>query len=97
MPSQISKRTSVSAGIYRAFGFARDRTSWILYNGDSSDSMYWNVNRPSSNTDGFIIPANTAITLKIPEDDPRQELWFSCNALINSVYIYQGFNREFWK
>jgi len=93
MPTVLSKITFTN-DIRQVFGYSEDRSSWTIFNANGASPVYWNYTRPGSVTDGFRIPANTSLTLKIPEDDPRQELWvagLSAWGAANPLYVYEGY------
>lgn len=87
MPYQ---RSTIAGQDIILFGYAKDRTSWTIYNMDAANPIYWNNTVMSSVGSGFRIPANTSFTLKIPEDDPRQEVHvYAANVCVLS--LYEGF------
>jgi len=88
----ITVRTDGGTTPIQVMGSARSRTSWSIYNA-SGVSIYWNTNIPSGTTDGFIIPNGGSFTLKIPEDDPSQEVWIVAAAAATPIYIYEGYRR----
>jgi len=93
MPS-LTRRLQGTTTPTRLFGIAKDRTSWTIYNTNTSVGLWWSTSRLPSYTgtpqSGFFIPPNTAFTLKVPEDDPSQEVWIVCAGSI-LLYIYEGF------
>jgi len=64
-----------------------------MYNTSSTEVIYWSNNRVVGVTSGFRVPANTSISQRIPEDDPRVEVWIVAGAGSISVYVYEGFGK----
>lgn len=90
MPSLVTRRT-LSGNCEMLFGKSKLRTSWTLYNTASATSVYWNNKRFLGAVDSFLIPPNTAFTLKIPEDDPTNEVWVLAGSAGVLLYVYEGF------
>jgi len=95
MPSNTYYRQMTSTPTL-IFGSAKDRTSWTVYNASGSVSLFWSNTRFTGGIvrSAFKVPANTAFTLKIPEDDPTKELWLASSGGAIDVYIYEGFGGE---
>jgi len=90
MPSNTYVKPLTATTVTQVFGYAKNRTSWTIYNTHASGNVYWGNTRVASSSSGFKVPANTAFTLKLPEDDPTKEVWVYPEASLN-LFVYEGF------
>jgi len=86
----VTIRTDVGTTPILVFGSAQSRTSWTIYNA-SGVAIYWKNTYPSGTEDGFRIPASGSFTLKIPEDNPTQQVWLVAGAGATPIYLYEGY------
>lgn len=92
MPSLTYLRNATTT-VAQVFGSAKDRTAWSIYNADTTINVYWGNNRGNIYS-MFVIPPQSVVGLKIPEDDPTQEVWIISSSGAPQVYVYEGFNKE---
>ncbi len=90
MPSLTYLRTYSSGVTAQIFGYAKDRTAWTIYNTSTAEECLWSNNYMHGQTSGFKIPSASNVGLKVPEDDPRKEV-FIRGVGGGTLYIYEGF------
>lgn len=78
----------------RITGYSDSRTALVLYNNHATATLYWSDSKGVSTGNGFPIPAGGAISLKIPEDDPRNAVWLVSDAATTSYRLYEGYGKQ---
>ena len=67
------------------------RTGLVLYNNHATQVIYLNRSQGVSTTNGFPIPAGGSVVMKIPEDDPRGELWAIADGAATDLRFVESF------
>ena len=75
-------------------GFGEPRTAWTIYNIHATATIYWNNQRMGSTASGFPIPAGGSWSLKIPEDDPKDEVHIISDTAAAGIAIYEGYGEK---
>jgi len=84
-------RRSLGTTPIKAIGYAANRTSLVIYN-NSANIVYWANSRDMCQEgSGFPIKSGVSFSLKIPEDDPRPEIWLVANVAASDTAIYEGY------
>ena len=75
------------------FGQSDRRTAWTLYNNHATATLYWTNKRGTAVANGFPILPGGAVSLKIPEDDPTEEVWIISDTADTDTRYYEGYKR----
>ena len=72
-------------------GYGDLRRAWTIYNLDTVAIIYWNTVYMGSTDSGFPIPPGGSWTLKVPEDDCREEVHIISDTASTDIAIYEGY------
>lgn len=78
----------------QATGYSETRTSLVLYNNHATATLYWSDSKGVATTNGFPIPAGGSISLKVPEDDPRNPIWVISDTATTGYRLYEGYGKQ---
>ena len=86
---------SVGTTELKIAGYQIDRTSIVILNNHATATIYFRSSKGVATTNGFPIVAGGHAALKIPEDDPTEEVWAISDTALTDVRVYEGYGRGF--
>ena len=73
----------------------KTRTSVVIHNNHATAIIYIRASKGVAAVNGMPIAAGGSASLKIPEDDPTEEVWCISNTATTDVRVYEGYGRGF--
>lgn len=84
---------SVGTSEAKIVSVQQKRTSIVVINNHATATLYIRFSKGVAAVNGLPIYAYGNVSLKIPEDDPTQEVWCISDTLATPVVVYEGYGK----
>jgi len=75
-------------------GVSKTRTSLVVVVNHATATVYFRFSKGVAIANGMPIYSYGFMGLKIPEDDPTQEVWVISDTVGTQVRVYEGFGKR---
>ena len=73
---------------------SKTRTSIVVVCNHATATLYFRFSKGVAVSNGMPIYSNGVMGLKIPEDDPTQEIWAISDTPLTNVRVYEGYGKK---
>jgi len=84
---------SVGTSEVKVASVSQTRTSLVVLCNHATATIYFRFSKGVAVSNGMPIFSNGVMALKIPEDDPTQEIWCISDTLATPVVVYEGYGK----